>query len=345
MWIAVGLMLVLSVASASALGADYVVLGTVPIVPKGVTLLGHDLGGMNDAQVRAAIEDNVSTPAMQPLTVQGDGKSWTLDPKGIVTVDVEGMVSQAYAPGRNAVLVSRLSSWAGGQPLTGVVKPAYTVDSATLSAWIRDTATTVDRAPVDATRTVAGHAIQVTPEVLGASVDQTKAVDSLAQALTDEAGLESASRVASLPITVIEPKVLQTKFKTAIVVSLAKCTVYLYDGATLVKSYRCAPGRAAFPTPKGDFVIDKKLANSPWYNPHSDWSANMPDVIPAGPSNPMGVRKIGINYPGVFLHGIPRSEYSSIGTHASHGCMRMLPSDVLDLYGRVRIGDPVYIRN
>ena len=181
MWIAVGLMLVLSVASASALGADYVVLGTVPIVPKGVTLLGHDLGGMNDAEVRAAIDQNVSTPAMQPLTVQGDGKSWTLDPKGIVTVDVDDMVQQAYAPARNAVLVSRLSSWAGGEPLTGAVKPTYTVDSATLAGWVRDAAATVDRAPVDATRTVAGHAIQITPEVYGASVDQAKAVETLAQ--------------------------------------------------------------------------------------------------------------------------------------------------------------------
>ena len=59
----------------------------------------------------------------------------------------------------------------------------------------------------------------------------------------------------------------------------------------------------------------------------------------------MGVRKIGINYSGVFMHGIPASEYSSIGTAASHGCMRMMPSDVADLFNRVKIGTPVYIRD
>ena len=58
----------------------------------------------------------------------------------------------------------------------------------------------------------------------------------------------------------------------------------------------------------------------------------------------MGVTKIGINYSGVFFHGVPASEYSSIGTHASHGCMRMMPATVLDLFGRVKVGDPVYIR-
>jgi lipoprotein-anchoring transpeptidase ErfK/SrfK len=58
----------------------------------------------------------------------------------------------------------------------------------------------------------------------------------------------------------------------------------------------------------------------------------------------MGTTKIGINYPGVFMHGVPPGEYGSIGTAASHGCMRMMPSAVLDLYGRVKIGDPVFIR-
>jgi lipoprotein-anchoring transpeptidase ErfK/SrfK len=58
----------------------------------------------------------------------------------------------------------------------------------------------------------------------------------------------------------------------------------------------------------------------------------------------MGDRKIGINYPGVFMHGVPPGEYGSIGSHASHGCMRMLPSQVHDLYARVSIGDPVFIR-
>jgi lipoprotein-anchoring transpeptidase ErfK/SrfK len=58
----------------------------------------------------------------------------------------------------------------------------------------------------------------------------------------------------------------------------------------------------------------------------------------------MGVRKIGIDYPGVFFHGVPAGEFSSIGTHASHGCMRMMPSAVADLFTRVKVGDKVFIR-
>jgi L,D-transpeptidase ErfK/SrfK len=147
-----------------------------------------------------------------------------------------------------------------------------------------------------------------------------------------------------LPVNVLTPKILQSSFKMGIVVSLARTTIYLYNGAKLVKTYRCAPGQPAWPTPRGDFKIVTKQADAPWYNPHSAWSASMPDVIPGGPGNPMGDRKIGIDYPGVFMHGVPPGEYGSIGSHASHGCMRMMPSAVHDLYNRVSIGDPVFIR-
>jgi lipoprotein-anchoring transpeptidase ErfK/SrfK len=335
------LMLLVSVASAAAIVGDFAFRG---IVAKGATLRGHELGGMDRAQVRTIVDGAVSTPAMQPLTVLGDSKSWALDPKGIVTVDTDAIVEQAYAPLRSATLVTRLVSRIAGSPLPAVVKPVYTVDSAALSGWVKQTAASVDRQPSDSTRTVVGYGIKITPAVYGATVDQSKAAKQIADALTSEATVTSASRVASLPVTVTAPKIVESSFKSAIVVSLSQCRVRLYNGTQLVTEYPCAPGQRAWPTPRGDFTIVRKQANAPWINPHSAWSASMPDVIPGGPGNPMGDRKLGIDYPGVFLHGIPRSEYSSIGTHASHGCMRMMPSAIHDLYGRVNIGDPVFIR-
>jgi lipoprotein-anchoring transpeptidase ErfK/SrfK len=314
-------------------------------VPRGVALLGTDLSNLDDSQLRSAIDRNVGTPAMQPLTVLGDAKSWQLDPRGIVTVDVDAMVEQAYAPAHKSNMPMRLWSRITGAPLRAEVKPVYSVDSSSLQRWVTEAAATVNRAPVDATRTVEKYSIKIKPEVMGASVVVTRAVDVLSAALTAEESLSAASRTASLPIDFIAPKVTAAKFKRAIVVSLSKCMVYYYEGETLVKKYRCAPGQPAYPTPKGDFVITRKAANSPWINPGSAWAANMPRSIPGGPGNPMGDRKIGINWPGIFLHGIPASEYSSIGTHASHGCMRMMPASIHDLYPRVRLGDPVYIRS
>jgi lipoprotein-anchoring transpeptidase ErfK/SrfK len=340
-WLKFAALIAFLVLSLAAIVGDYVALA---FVPRGVTLVGRDVGNLSDTALRAAIDRSVSTPAMQPLTVTGDGRSWQLDPRGIVTVDENAMVAAAYAPAGKATMLTRLWSRLTGDPLTTAVKPAYSVDSATLARWVAETAATIDREPVDATRTVVHYAIRIKPEVLGATVDETRAIDEIAGALTAEAALTPAGRIVSLPIDTVAPKVTQTSFKKAIVVSLSECRVYLYDGAQLIKTYRCAPGQPAWPTPRGDFVIAKKQVNAPWINPHSTWSVNMPDVIPGGPGNPMGDRKIGINWPGVFLHGIPPSEYGSIGTHASHGCMRMMPASIHDLFPRVQIGDPVFIR-
>jgi len=335
------LMLALSVTSVWAIVSDY---RSLAYVAKGVTLVDRDLSGMTDSQVRATVDEAVSTPMMQPVTIQGDEKSWVLDPKGIVAVDVDSMVAQAYEPSLKATLTTRLVSRLTGRPLPAEVKPVYSVDTTVVAGWVRETAATVDRKPVNAKRSVVKYGIRIKPAVYGATVEQTKAVDQIAQALTHEVALSSPSRVASLPVKVVKPKVVQSSFKSAIVVSISQRKVRLYKGAKLVKTYPCAPGQPAWPTPTGDFVIDRKAANAPWINPNSDWSKSMPPMIPGGPGNPMGDRKIGINYPGVFLHGIPPSEYSSIGTAASHGCMRMMPAAIHDLFGRVKVGDPVYIR-
>jgi lipoprotein-anchoring transpeptidase ErfK/SrfK len=334
-------MLALSASLAWAAVSDYQVRG---LVPDGVTVVGRDLSGMTEAQARSAIENAVAAPLLRPVTVTGDRRTWTLDPKGIVSVDVDAMLNAAYTPRRTATFVTRLQHQLAGKQLPADIKPAYSVDASAVASWVWQTTTQIDRKPRSATRKIVKYKFKFTPSVWGARVDRPLAAARIAQVLTADAALSSASRAVTLPITPLRPKILESSFKTALVVSLPQCKIRLYKGTKLVKTYRCAPGQPAYPTPHGDFVIDDKLAYAPWYNPGSAWAAGMPDMIPAGPSNPMGVHKIGINYPGVFMHGVPAYEYSSIGTHASHGCMRMLPKDVKDLFNRVKIGDPVFIR-
>jgi lipoprotein-anchoring transpeptidase ErfK/SrfK len=339
------LAVVLIMASASLAWAVVLDYQSRGFVPKGVSVVGQDLSGMTEEQARATIEQAVSSPMLRPVTVTGENKTWTLDPKGIVTVDVDSMISEAYSPRRAATLAARLNSQLAGEPLPADVKPAYSVDATAIATWVAQVAPQVDRKPIDAKREIKKYKFEITTSTPGATVEQPASVERLSQALSSDAALASASRAVTLPITYTQAKVTESSFKKAIIVSLPECKIRLYDGVKLVKTYRCAPGQPAYPTPTGDFEIVTKLANSPWYNPGSDWAKGMPDSIPAGPSNPMGVRKIGINYSGVFMHGIPASEYSSIGTHASHGCMRMMPGDVADLFNRVTIGNPVYIRD
>jgi lipoprotein-anchoring transpeptidase ErfK/SrfK len=64
-------------------------------------------------------------------------------------------------------------------------------------------------------------------------------------------------------------------------------------------------------------------------------------VIPGGtPENPLKARWLGI-FDGAGIHGT--TETGSIGSAASHGCVRMLIPDVIELYDQVPVGAPIYI--
>lgn len=102
----------------------------------------------------------------------------------------------------------------------------------------------------------------------------------------------------------------------------------VWEGDELVETYPIAVGMPDFPTPTGQFAITHAEWN-PWWNPptHREWARNEVRT-PPGPNNPMGRVKL-FFLPLYFIHGTPEGE--SIGTPASHGCVRMLNEDVIAL--------------
>jgi len=128
-----------------------------------------------------------------------------------------------------------------------------------------------------------------------------------------------------------------------IVVDLSSLHLYLYRDGTLIKSYPVATGQPAWPTPTGSYAIVNMQMDPTWLPPNSDWAKNA-KPIPPGTENPLGTRWMGTSAPGVGIHGVPPSEDSSIGTYASHGCIRMHNWDAVDLFSHVVVGMPVIIR-
>ena len=88
-------------------------------------------------------------------------------------------------------------------------------------------------------------------------------------------------------------------------------------------------------TPAGLYHIQNKAVDPAWTCPHSAWAGSLAgQVIPGGaPNNPLKARWMGI-FDGAGIHGTDPSEYGSIGTAASHGCVGMRIPDVEDLYDR-----------
>ena len=146
---------------------------------------------------------------------------------------------------------------------------------------------------------------------------------------------------------VVEPKVtteeLAEKYPAILFVNRTKFQLTLYKDLKLVKTYGIAVGAVGLETPAGLYHIQNKAVNPAWTMPNSDWVApgDRGRVIPGGvPENPLKARWLGI-FDGAGIHGTDND--ASIGSAASHGCMRMRIPDVIELYDQVPVGAPIYI--
>ena len=126
-----------------------------------------------------------------------------------------------------------------------------------------------------------------------------------------------------------------------VVVDLAELKLYLYKDGELVKRYPVAAGGPEFPTPTGTFAVTSKEMNPTWY-PAELGVGEGRRAYPAGHREPARHPLDRDQRAGVGIHGTPSP--GSIGTYASHGCIRMYISDVEELFERVAVGMPVLIR-
>lgn len=116
-----------------------------------------------------------------------------------------------------------------------------------------------------------------------------------------------------------------------IVVDIAANRLDLRKAGRVIARYPVATGLPTFPTPTGTFLIRSVELNPSWTPPASPWAAGR-KPMPPGPANPMGRAKMML-MPQYYLHGTPDS--LSLGTAASHGCIRMHNRDVLEVARQV----------
>lgn len=105
--------------------------------------------------------------------------------------------------------------------------------------------------------------------------------------------------------------------------------LHLYEGGELVKSYTIAVGTRKDPTPRGRFNVRKLVWNPGWVPPDEDWARKKTAKAPGEKGNPMKVVKIFFREPDYYIHGTGDTE--SLGSAASHGCLRMAPSDAAEV--------------
>ena len=133
------------------------------------------------------------------------------------------------------------------------------------------------------------------------------------------------------------PKVTSDAFDQVLLVRHGERKLYLYENGKITSSWTVAVGQPSFPTPTGVYEVTELRYMPTWVNPAPDtWGSDMPAEIGPGTSNPLGVRAINWSAPAIRFHGT--ENLSSLGTAASHGCVRMSNGDVVELYDRIKVG-------
>lgn len=149
------------------------------------------------------------------------------------------------------------------------------------------------------------------------------------------ADAKSAAAVTSTENAAEDPAADKVAEGQKISINLAARSLALIRNNQKFRLYPVALGKPSTPTPTGYYKILTKVVNPTWTDP-----SNQGVVIPAGSSNPLGLRWMQIqgNY---GIHGT--NNPSSIGHYASNGCIRMNEQDVEALFDLVEVGTPVEI--
>lgn len=124
------------------------------------------------------------------------------------------------------------------------------------------------------------------------------------------------------PLVAEAPLVLKANLRARMLV--------VQRGDSTLKTYAVAVGQDQYPTPIGGFTIRKIVWNPSWRPPPgADWAKGKTAKGPGDPRNPMKVVKIFFQEPDYYIHGT--DDVESLGSAASHGCLRMDPEEVADL--------------
>ncbi|SFU64635.1 L,D-transpeptidase ErfK/SrfK [Nitrosomonas eutropha] len=143
--------------------------------------------------------------------------------------------------------------------------------------------------------------------------------------------------------------------RTGLVINLPEMRLYYFP--KLIKGQKpeiithpVSIGRMDWNTPLGKTTIVRKQKDPTWTPPQSlrkeaieEGRPPLLDVVPAGPDNPLGKYALYLGLPGYLIHGTNKP--LGVGMRVTHGCMRLYPEDIEELFNLIPTGTPVQIVN
>lgn len=311
-------------------------------IADGVTIGGVDVGGMSEAKAKSAVREELLAPLRHSLRVGYAGHRWDLDGKSLkVHADLDGAVEEAVALSHDAFLPGRVVRYVTGGSIDENVPAGIVYSRSAVNRFVRHVASGVDREAQNAGVEPSGDSLEITPAKSGRKLRDNLLTRQLnAAVLNASADHTIAARTHS-----VEPEVtgseVAAQYPSYLTLDRATFTLRLWEHLKLAKTYTVAVGQEGLETPEGLYDIQEKQENPSWHVPDSAWAGDLAgQVIPPGPEDPIKARWMGI-FEGAGIHGTEETE--SLGSAASHGCVRMSIPDVEELYDRVEVGTPIYI--
>ncbi|HSR95367.1 MAG TPA: L,D-transpeptidase family protein [Solirubrobacterales bacterium] len=311
-------------------------------IADGVTIGGVDVGGMSEAEAKQAVRRELLAPLRHSLTVGYDGHRWSLEGAQLeVHADVDGAVEEALAKSRDGGLPGRMVRYVTGGSLDENLPAGVTYSRADVNRFVRHVAEAVDREPVNAHVDPTADSLEVVAGEGGRKLRDVLLTRQLnAAVLNAGADHTIVARTHSVPPEVTRGEVA-ARYPSYLTLDRATFTLRLWEHLKLAKSYTVAVGQEGLETPEGLYHIQEKQENPSWHVPNSAWAGDLAgQVIPPCPEDPIKARWMAI-FEGAGIHGTEETE--SLGSAASHGCVRMSIPDVEELYDRVEVGTPIFI--
>jgi L,D-transpeptidase ErfK/SrfK len=143
--------------------------------------------------------------------------------------------------------------------------------------------------------------------------------------------------------------------RTGVVINIAAMRLFYFPPhkqgePQVVITHPIGIGKMGWATPEGVTKIVRRQADPTWRVPPSvikehreERGEELEKVIGPGPDNPLGRYAFYLQWPSYLIHGTNKP--AGVGLRSSHGCIRLYPEDIEQLFNNVPIGTQVRVVN
>lgn len=180
-------------------------------IPLGVQILDIDVGGLEPANAKSLLSDNLEAYLRTPITLRGDGREWKATPAEFgANFDVNESVSRAMRLGQQGNVIEKAERQAEYLQRPQRLGVVFVFNETAFQGGVGRLAKDIEKPPQDASMKVAGTEVAVSASRAGARIDR----EVLKKRVNDSFDALSAAPI-EIPVAPVPPQVKEQDFEPA----------------------------------------------------------------------------------------------------------------------------------